>query len=137
MSKILKYLLALLMLITAVITVVFFAMGEAAQAETTVPLMLNWSIILLVVAIAATVILPMFFSSGKGGKKTLIYVGVMAVLCVISYVFASDAIPERVADLADAGTMKLTDAGLILTCILTVVAILSIIGGALVNAFKK
>ena len=137
MSKILKYVLALLMIITAVIIVVFFTMGDDALSETSVPLLQNWSIILLVVAIISAVILPLFFPSGKGGKKTLMSLGIMVVLCVISYVCASDVIPERIADLTDATTMKLTDAGLILTCILTVVAILSIVGGALINAFKK
>lgn len=137
MSKFLKYLLALLMIVSAIIVVVFFAMGESAQAETTVPLMLNWAIILLVVAIALAVILPMFFSSGKGGKKTLISLGIMVVLCAISYVCASDAIPERLTVPTDPTTMKLTDAGLILTCALTVFAVLAIIGGALINAFKK
>ena len=137
-NKILKYLVVLLFVISVVLIGYFYIAGFSEETlATTVPMVINWALFLLIAAALAAVVLPIFFSSGKGGKKSLISLGVIVVLCVLSYVCASDSIPEYLADRTNASTMKLTDAGLIMTCILIAVAVLSIIGGSVLNMLKN
>lgn len=133
--KYLKFLLYALIIVSAALLVVFYATG---YTDGMVSAVLNWSLILLVVAVVCTLVLPFFFKSGKGGKGSLIKVGVAVVLCVVSYLIAnSDPLQVKVNVEATSAALKWTDAGLKLTVILFVLAVLSICYGIVGKLFKN
>lgn len=133
--KYLKYLSYVLLAVSAVLIIAFYATGTPEGMVTTV---LNWALILIVLALVSAVVMPMFFSSGKGMKGTLIKLGVVLVLCLVSYLFATSAPLEVKVNVHHTETaLKFTDAGLILTCILLAGAFLSIVSGAIINIFRN
>lgn len=135
MSKIIKYLSALLLIVSAIIAVVFYVNTNDA----TVYLMINWALILLVVSIVSAVVLPIFFTDGRGSKSSLIKVGIMLGLCVLSYLMASSEPSPNLSlsQLPSAQTFKLTDAGIILTAILLTCSIIAIVASAVSNIIKN
>lgn len=133
--KFIKYLSYILLAISAVIIILFYTSG---YSDGMLALALNWAIIMMVVAFLGAVIMPLFFSSGKGVKSTLIKFGVIAVLCAISY-FAASSDPVQVSTSIEATSteLKLTDAGLIMTTILFVIAVLAILSGSVVSTIRN
>lgn len=132
--KYVKYLSYALLIISAILLIAFYATGYADGLLTA---SLNWAYVLLAVAVLATLILPFFFKSGRGGKGSIIKIGVMVVLCVVSYLCASNAPLEVSVNVETTpSTLKWTDAGLILTVILFIGAVLSIFSGFFFNLFK-
>ena len=145
MSKIIKYISYALLVISAIFIVIFYVqIGSMTQAEiesgasTMLSVVLNWAIILLVVCAICAVIMPFFFSTGKGIKNTLIKVAVIVVLFGISYLLASGSPVEANVNPAPTfAELKWTDTGLILTCILFVGAVLAILSGSVINIIKN
>lgn len=138
MKKLPKYLLYTLFVISIIVLVVFLV-GLGSNEEGVVALMLNWSYVLLAIAIIATFVLPVMFPTGKGAKGALVKVGILVVLCVICYLCGSgDPLPETASKTqASASTLKWTDAGLILSGILTLAAFLLICFGSFINSLRK
>lgn len=133
--KYLKFLLYALLIVSTVLIIAYYATGFPDGLTTT---LLNWSGILIVIALLCAIVLPFFFSSGKGIKGSLIKLGIVVVLCLVSYLAAtSDPLQVKVNVEATANTLKLTDSGLILTCILLVLAFLSILSGFVINTIRN
>lgn len=133
--KYIKYLSYILLAISVVIIVLFYSSG---YSEAMVNLALQWAGVLFFACMIGAVCLPFFFSTGKGLKSTLIKVGVVVVLCGLSYVLASGD-PLQVATNVEAtpNELKFTDAGLIMTIILFALAVVSIISGAIINTVRN
>ncbi len=129
-----KFLSILLLVVSAVLAVVFYSSGYSDTMVTTI---INWSIVLSCVATLGAVLLPLFFGNGKGSKGTVIKVGFIAVLCVISYFFATGDAVEGSRVQATESAWKYTDAGLILTGLLFVIAVLSILFGSLMSNLRN
>ena len=129
-----KYLSVLLLIVSAVIAVIFYGSGYTDGMVTTI---INWSIVLSCVAVVAAVLMPLFFSTGKGKKGMLIKLGFVAVLCVISYLCATGEPAAGTRIEATESAWKYTDAGLILTGLLFVVAVLSILFGSVISNLRN
>lgn len=133
--KYLKYLLYILLALSSVIIIAFYTSGYADGLLT---LLLNWSIVLMLASLVGAVIMPIFFSSGKGSKSSLIKLGVVVVICVVSYVAASGDPLQVPCNVVPTETdLKLTDTGLVMTIILFVVAVLAILSGGLINTIRN
>ncbi len=129
-----KYLSILLLVVSAVIAVAFYASGYTDGMVTTI---INWSIVLSCVAVVAAVVLPVFFTSGKGKKGLLVKLGFVAVLCVVSFLLASGepVVGSRIE--ATETVWKYTDAGLILTGLLFLVAVVAIAFGPVISSMRN
>ena len=98
---------------------------------------INWALVLSCVAVLGAVVMPVCFGNGKGKKGMLVKVGFVAVLCVVSYLFATGdpVVGSRVE--ATESAWKYTDAGLILTGLLFAVAVLSIVFGSVISNVRN
>ena len=133
--KYIKYLSYILLAISAVIIILFYSSGFS---EAMVNLALQWSGLLFLACLVGAICLPFFFSTGKGLKNTLIKVGVVVVLCGVSYLLAAgDPLQVTTNVEPTAGELKFTDAGLITTIILFVLAVVSIISGVIINTVRN
>ena len=145
MSKVIKYISYALLAISAVLIVIFYVeIGPMSQAEiengasSMLPVLLNWAIVLLAVCALCAVVMPFFFSTGKGIKSTLIKVAVIVVLFGISYLLASGApVEANVTPEPTFAELKWTDTGLILSCILFGGAVLAILSGSVINIIRN
>ena len=74
----------------------------------------------------------------KKAKSALIGVGVLVVICAVAYFMSSNEVHSNIDGdiLADAGTSKLSEGGLIAFYILAVVAIGSIVFAEVSKMFK-
>jgi len=127
-----KIILYVLLAISVVIGVIFLISNKGSEDDTMVSPLLNWAYILLGIGILLAIFLPLLYPSGKGGKKTLINIGVFVIVLVISYLLASGnevAISQSV-EKPTHGVLKMTDTVLIMSIILLVVAILVTIFGS-------
>ena len=129
-----KYLSILLLVVSAVLAVVFYSSGYSDSMVTTI---INWALVLSAVATVGAVLLPLFFGNGKGKKGMLVKVGFIAVLCVVAYLFSSGNPVEGSRIEATEAAWKYTDAGLILTGLLFVVAVLSILFGSFISGIRN
>lgn len=129
-----KYLSVLLLVVSAVLAVIFYASDGSEAMVTTI---INWALVLSCVALAGAVLMPLFFSNGKGKKGVLVKVGFIAVLCVVSYLCATGdpVVGSRIE--ATESAWKYTDAGLILTGLLFAVAVLSILFGSVISNLRN
>ena len=129
-----KYLSLLLLAVSAVLAVVFYYSGGSENMVTTI---INWALVLSGVAVLGAIVMPVFFSNGKGKKGMLVKVGFVAVLCVVSYLCATGdpVVGSRIE--ATESAWKYTDAGLILTGLLFAVAVLSILFGSVISNLRN
>ncbi len=132
--KFTKYISILLLLVSAVLAVVFYTSGGSEAMVTTI---INWALALSAVALVGAVLMPLFFSNGKGMKGALVKVGFVAVLCVVSYFLASAEPVEGSRIAASESAWKYTDAGLILTALLFAVAVLGIVLGPVFSSIRN
>lgn len=132
--KFTKYISVLLLIVSAVLAAVFYSSGFSDAMVTTI---INWALVLSAVALVGAVVLPVFFGNGKGKKGMLVKVGFVAVLCVVSYLLATDAAAEGSRIEASAATWKYTDAGLVLTALLFAIAVLSILFGSVFSKLRN
>ena len=65
--KLVKYLYYLLLAVSAVLIIAFYAMGTP---ETMVSTILNWAYVLVAIALVSMIALPLFFRSGKKVQKS-------------------------------------------------------------------
>ena len=127
-----KIILYILLAISVVIGLVFLFTNKGEGDGTMVSPLLNWAYILLGIGIILAVFLPMIYRTGKGGKKTLINIGILVLALVISYVLASgnEVAPSSSVEKPTHAVLKMTDTVLIMSIILLVVAILVTIFGS-------
>ena len=82
--KLVKYLSYLLLAVSAVLIIAFYAMGTP---ETMVSTILGWAYILIGLAIVSMLVLPLFFRDGKKmNKSTLLAYGIFAVVVVVAVI---------------------------------------------------
>ena len=135
MSKFTKYLLYILFAVSLVFIIGFFVNQDAMLDS-----FLYYTYILVGIALVAAFVLPMLklFSNPKGLKKMLLFLLLAVVLVGVSYALASsDPLVVKINVEATENTLKLTDAGLILTYILSVFAFLAILLGGVVKMVRN
>ena len=109
--KLVKYLYYLLLAVSAVLIIAFYAMGTP---ETMVSTILNWAYVLVAIALVSMIALPLFFRSGKKVQKSsLIAYGIFAVVVLVAVFCSSDAALEGVTTSVEptAQDLKFTDGG--------------------------
>ncbi len=135
MSKFAKYLLYILFAVSLVFIVGFFIDQDAMLDS-----FLYYAYILVGIAILSIVILPLFSlgNNPKGLKRLLMTVVLAVVFVGVSYALASsDPLVVKINVEANENTLKLTDAGLILTYILSVGAFIAIISGGIIKMVRN
>ena len=135
--KLVKYLSYLLLAVSAVLIVLFYAQGTPESMVSTI---LGWAYILLGVAVVSMLVLPVFFRSGKKTQKsTLIAAGIFAVVVILAVVTSSSAPLEGVTTSVEpsASDLKFTDGAVMSAGLLIAVAFVAIIVGSLKNMFSK
>ncbi|MBQ8644865.1 MAG: hypothetical protein IJ476_00625 [Bacteroidales bacterium] len=135
--KLVKYLYYLLLAVSAVLIVLFYAQGTPESMVSTI---LGWAYVLIAVAVVSMLVLPLFFKSGKKVQKsTLIAYGIFAVVVLVAVLFSSDAALEGVTTSVEpsASDLKFTDGAVMAAGLLIAVAFVSIIIGSLKNMFSK
>lgn len=135
--KLVKYLSYLLLAVSAVLIVLFYAQGTPESMVSTI---LGWAYILLGVAIVSMLVLPLFFRSGKKTQKsTLIAVAIFAVVVIFAVATSSSAPLEGVATSVEpsASDLKFTDGAVMSAGLLIAVAFIAIIVGSLKGMFNK
>lgn len=135
MSKFTKYLLYVLFAASLVFIIGFFVNQDAMLDS-----FLYFAYILVAIALLAAFVLPMFtlLSNPKGLKKMLLFLLLAVVLIGLSYALASsDPLVVKIDIESSKNVLKLTDAGLILTYILSAFAFLSILLGGVVKMVRN
>jgi hypothetical protein len=135
MSKFTKYLLYILFAVSLVFIIGFFVNQDAMLDS-----FLYYTYILVGIALVAAFILPMIklLSNPKGLKKMLLFLVIAVVLIGVSYALASsEPLIVKTNVEASENVLKLTDAGLILTYILSFFAFLAILLGGVVKMVRN
>ena len=135
--KLVKYLSYLLLAVSAVLIVLFYAQGTPESMVSTI---LGWAYILLALALVCMVVLPLFFRDGKKmNKSTLLAYGIFAVVVVVAVLFSSDAPLEGVTTSVEpsASDLKFTDGGVMAAGLLIAVSFVAILVGSLKGMFNK
>ena len=135
--KLVKYLSYLLLAVSAVLIIAFYAMGTPESMVSTI---LGWAYALIGIAIVSMLVLPLFFKDGKKTKKsTLIAYGIFAVVVLVAVLFSSDAALEGVTTSVEpsASDLKFTDGAVMAAGLLIAVSFVAIIVGSLKNMFSK
>ena len=135
MSKFTKYLLYVLFAVSLVFIIGFFDNQDAMLDS-----FLYYTYALVAIALVAAFILPMIklFSNPKGLKKMLLFLLIAVVLIGVSYALASsEPLVVKINIEASENALKLTDAGLILTYILSAFAFLAILLGGVVKMVRN
>lgn len=128
-SKIFKWTMVLLIIVSVVLLVLGFAAG---WKEGNVDTLLTWTYIMVGLALAAVVIVGLVIGT-INDPKSLVRLGLglvcVAVVCFVAYLIAPGAPAMGLAEQPSAGTLKLTDTILYLTYFAGIVAVLSIVVG--------
>ena len=135
--KLVKILSYLLLIVSAVLIVAFYAMGTPESMVSTI---LGWAYVLIGLALVSMLVLPIFFRDGKKtNKSTLIAYGIFAVVVLVAVLFSSDAALEGVTTSVEpsASDLKFTDGAVMAAGLLIAVAFVSIIIGSLKNMLSK
>ena len=135
MSKFTKYLLYILFAVSLVFIIGFFVNQDAMLDS-----FLYYTYALVAIALVAAFILPMIklFSNPKGLKKMLMFLLIAVVLIGVYYALASsEPLVVKTNIEASENALKLTDAGLILTYILSAFAFLAILLGGVVKMVRN
>jgi hypothetical protein len=134
MLKFVKYILYILLAVSALFMIAFFFNQEAVLDS-----FLMYAYVLLGIAIVAVIGLPLInlFDNPKGLKKILFSLVAVVVLVGVSYLLASGA-PLSNANLHPTeNVLKLTDTGLIVTYILIAISFLSILLGGVFSIVRN
>ncbi len=135
--KLVKYLYYLLLAVSAVLIIAFYAMGTPESMVSTI---LNWAYVLVGLALVSMLVLPLFFRDGKKMEKsTLLSYGLFAVVVVVAVLFSTDAALEGVTTSVEptASELRFTDGGIMAAGLLIAISFIAIIVGSLKNMFSK
>ncbi len=143
MSKYIRILLIILMAVSAVLGILFYAGGDVPgtdQPEYTNTILV-WAAILAGLAMAITIIFPIIqmVSNPKGAKKGLLGIVILAVIVFVSYSLASTdflKLNESLQKYNEVTTLKQVGAGIYTMYILIGLAILSIVYTEVAKVFK-
>jgi len=145
MYKIFKIILIVLSVLGLILWVMLARESEVTISNGSMNFMFIISFILLAIAVISSLIfgLSNVFSSPEGLKRTLIGVGGLVVVGILSYVLATGTdidIPEmqrKTGILTDTGTVKMIGASLNMFFILTIVAIGAMVIPGIKRMFNK
>jgi uncharacterized BrkB/YihY/UPF0761 family membrane protein len=145
-SRLIKILLGLLMAITLVLVVIFYAgpvvnEGTNQEAPVITETYIIWSYILFGITAGITILFSLYnmIINPKGAKKSLIGIAGAAVLILIAYYLADDSVlnlPHYTGKDNVPATLKMVDTGLFTTYLLAGLAIVAIIYSEISKAFK-
>jgi|GEM_PF-1123784 len=140
MKKIKNILMYVIITISVVMTIYFFMDAHEPRAGH----LLLWAYILLGFGILLLITIPILNIGTNPGslKKGAMSIAFMVVLFGIAFLFASDAQTPTTAAMINppppsATTMRITDAGLLATYLLLVIAVCSILFASLFASLKK
>lgn len=127
-----------LLIVSAILLVLGMVQGEGSAA---LDVMLVWSFAMVILTIALTIIMPLIavFQNPKSAVRSLIGLGILVVVFLISYALATDD-PIRLASgkvMDDTFDLKFSDTALWMTYITFAGVVLSILFGELYKVFKK
>ena len=129
--------------ISAVVIALFLALGEFDKLtgvdDSWLTLMMNWTYIMVGLASVLAIIFPIFHmvQNPKGALQSLMGLAIVAVVIAIAYAFSEDTPIKTAVELYDnPASLKLSDTGLFTTYAALGVAILAVVIGEIVNAFK-
>ncbi len=141
MSKFVKYLSIVLFALSAILAVAFYLRPSGPDMEATmVEIVLYYAYVLFFLAIVLALVLPLFslLDNPKKFKKLFINLAAVVVVFGFGYLFASsDPLVVQTTVETTPFTLKLTDAGLIITYLLIAVSILAIFSGAVINLVRN
>ncbi len=133
-SKILQWLLGLLLAISALLGILFYANVVSDN------LVMYWAYILVALTAIITIVAPIiyFLFNLKSAIKFLITLGVMVVLAIIAYSIAGNEFTvNQLAKMeSTVEASKIVGAGLIFTYFLASLAVLSIVYASISRFFK-
>ena len=135
--KLVKILSYLLLIVSAVLIIAFYAMGTPESMVSTI---LGWAYALIGIALVSLISLPFIFRDGKKiEKSTLIAYGIFAVVVLVAVFCSSDAALEGVTTSVEPTAMdlKFTDGGVMAAGLLIAISFVAIIVGSLKNMFSK
>lgn len=148
-GKIVTILLWVLLIVSAVLIVSMMVNISENEADPTMGSWINsnlvWSYVLLAIGAGIAVLAGLFHMATdmKAAKKGLISLVFLVAVAVVSYLLASDTIPQfaGVQKFINDGTLttqvaKMVDTGLYATYILLALAILSILFSSVTRLFK-
>lgn len=132
---IIKY---VLLIVSAILLILGMVQGEGSVA---LDVMLVWSLIVVLLTIAATIIMQLIamFMNPKSAVRSLIGLGILVVVFLVSYALATDD-PIRLTSgkvLDDSFDLKFSDTALWMTYLTFCGVILSILWGEIYKVIKK
>ncbi len=135
MPKFIKYLSYILIALSFVLGVAFY-INQDAMTE----VLITYGYVLLALAAVSAIVLPLLrlLSNPKGLKSILVKLVIVVVICGLSYALAStDPVKVLIEPAPTAETLKLTDAGLIMTYFLAFASIAAIVFGGIINLVRN
>lgn len=140
-AKIVKYITAVLLLISVLLVVFGAVKGFTANDGQAIDFMLYWAYALVVVAIVAIVVLGIGISAVQDKKNLITILGVlvgMAVIVGVAYVLAPASPAVGLVDIEPSTTeLKITDTVLNLTYFACGASVLVTLFSAIYNAIRK
>lgn len=135
---IIKYILLIVSAVLIVLGATTFVEGEESV---TLNMMLLWALVMVILTIVLVIVMPLLavFQNPKSAKRSLIGLGVLVVVLLVSYALASDD-PIRLASgklMDDSFELKFSDTALYATYIAFIGVIGSIIFGEVYKLIKK
>lgn len=118
------------------VSVVVILLGVTSE---NVDLMLRWSYIVLGLAVALVILLPLYnlAQNPKGAIRSLVGLVAILILVGVAYALGSDATVVTPSEIYDNPVdLKVTDAGLYTTYVALIVVVATIIYGEIRNVFK-
>jgi hypothetical protein len=144
MNKIFKIIMWVLIAISVVLLVMGFTKGfpaTVADDNGTVDPLLNWAYIMFGIAVACVILVGLVvgvMNDPKSLIKLLIGLVVIGAICLVVYLISPGAVPQGFhGEIPSAGTLKLTDTIMNLTCLAGGLAILAIICGEIISAVRN
>lgn len=136
--SIIKY---ILLIVSAILVMAGAVLGLEDSESAALNMMLVWSFVMIVLTIVLTVVMPLItvFQNPKSAVRSLIGLGLIVVVFLISYALATDD-PITLASgkvIDDSFALKFSDTALWATYIAFAGVILSILYGELYKVFKK
>lgn len=140
-NKLFTWIMILLIVIGAVITVWGFIAGFGSANYLPVDALLTFAYICVILAIAAVVLVGLGVSIAND-KKNLVKIGIailaIAAICFIVYLIAPGTPAQGLTvDQPSAGTLKLTDTVLYLAYFLAILAVIAIVVGEIRMALNN
>jgi hypothetical protein len=140
-SKIFKWLMIALIVVSVVLLVLGFVKGFEANDGAAVENLLRWAYVMLGLAVVAAIVVSAivgFINNPKSVIKILIGLLAIAAVCFVVYLISKgEPAVGLTVDQPSASTLKLTDTILNLTYLVGGLAIVSIIVGEVISAIRN